>query len=100
METARVVEVLHDRGEGVSPRWLLSSGFVITADVVITAAHNLGEYPNEPGPLGTIVRTLDGMERSADLLVRCEALDLALLTVPGLNAAAVRIGRVDREHIG
>jgi hypothetical protein len=99
VETARVVEVLHDRGETVSPRWLLGSGFVIRADVVITAAHNLGDSAEEHGPFGTIVRTLDGVELPASTLVRSTSLDLALLAASGLKAAPVKIGQVDQEHI-
>jgi hypothetical protein len=99
VETARVVEVLHDRGETVSPRWLLGSGFVIRADVIITAAHNLGDSAEEHGPFGTIVRTLDGVELPANILVRSDSLDLALLAASGLKAAPVKLGQVDQEHI-
>lgn len=99
METARVVEVLHDRGEASSPRWLLGSGFVIRADVVITAAHNLGATAHEIGPLGTTVRTLDGVELSATVLARFDSLDLALIAAPGIKAVAAKIGQVDRGKI-
>jgi hypothetical protein len=98
METARVVEVLHDRGESMSPRWLLGSGFVVRDDVVITAAHNIcGAVPLQPSC--TVVRTLDGVEYTASLLVRSDLLDLALLAVPTLQGSPAKIGRIDRGRI-
>jgi hypothetical protein len=99
VESARVVEVLHDRGEGVSPRWLLGSGFVVKGGVVITAAHNLGGSPDDYGPHGTVVRCLDGVECAASVLARSESVDLALLAVPLLRARPAKIGRVDRDRI-
>lgn len=99
MESARVVEVLHDRGTAVSPRWLLGSGFVVKAAVVITAAHNVGTTLDECGPHGTVVRCLDGTECKATILVRSEPIDVALLAVPDVKAPPVRMARVDRDQI-
>jgi hypothetical protein len=99
MEVTRVLEVLHDRGEHVVPRWLLGSGFLVRAGVVLTAAHNLGDSLNVPGPHGTTVRTIDGSEHRATLLARCDEVDLALLATPALQAQAVRLARVERTNI-
>lgn len=99
METARVVEVLHDRGGGISPRWLLGSGFVIRADVIITAAHNLGTTTQECGPHGTVIRTLEGTELPARVLVRNDVLDLALLATSGVTVTPSKVGQVDRGRI-
>jgi tetratricopeptide (TPR) repeat protein len=99
MESARVVEVLHDRGPKASPRWRLGSGFVLKPGVVITAAHNLGDSPSECGPHGTVVRTLDGVERAAHVLARSDDVDLALLAVPDIQMPPAKLGRLDREHI-
>jgi hypothetical protein len=94
-----VVEVLHDRGEQAVPRWLLGSGFVVRASVIITAAHNLGANPSECGPYRTVVRTLDGAEHGASVLVRSDDLDLALLSVPDIKAGPVKLGRISPEQI-
>jgi hypothetical protein len=100
MESSRVVEVLHDRGEAVSPRWLLGSGFVVKESVVVTAAHDLGKDSSEIGPEGTVVRCLDGTEYPvAALLARSDLIDLALLAVPDLKADPISLGRIDRERI-
>jgi hypothetical protein len=99
METSRVVEVLHDRGEAASPRWLLGSGFVVRTAVVLTAAHNVGESPEERGPAGTVVRCLDGAEYPATTAARSDMADIALLVVPQIKAQPVMIGRVDRHRI-
>lgn len=100
MHTSRVVEVIHDRGEKTSPRWLLGSGFVIRKDIVLTAAHNLGSV-SEVGPDGTTVRWMtNGSEhRVTHTLVRIEELDLAVLVVPGIDLPQVRFGRIDRSQI-
>lgn len=94
-----MVEVLHDRGEKAAPRWLLGTGFVVRASVIITAAHNLGANPSESGPYGTVVRTLDGAEHGASILVRSDDLDLALLSVPDIKAGPVKLGRISPEQI-
>jgi len=99
VEAARVVEVLHDRGDTVSPRWLLGSGFVVRSDVVITAAHNLEDSDISPSEKTTVVRTLEGVEYDARLIAHSKALDLALLAVPKLQATPVKIGRIDRERV-
>lgn len=99
MEAARIVEVLHDRGERVSPRWLLGSGFLVRTGTVLTAAHNLGDVGEPAGPHGTVVRSIDGVEHAATLLTRCDRVDLALLGAPGLQAPAVRLARVDRQKV-
>jgi hypothetical protein len=98
MEAARVVEVLHDRGEKASPRWLVGSGFVVRRGIVLTAAHNVGTS-EETGPHGTVVRHLSGTEFAASVLVRSEEVDLALLEAPGIQGSAARIGRIDRQQI-
>lgn len=100
MESSRVVEVLHDRGEALSPRWLLGSGFVVKQSVVVTAAHNLGNAPSERGPEGTVVRCLDGTEHpAAGVLARNDGIDLAILAVPGLTAESISLGQIDRKRI-
>jgi HEAT repeat protein len=38
----RVVEVLHDRGDGAAPQWSSGSGFVVRGALVLTAAHAVG----------------------------------------------------------
>ena len=98
MESARVVEVLHDRGETASPRWLVGSGFVVKRGVVLTAAHNVGST-EATGPHGTVVRDLGGTEFGASVLVCSEDVDLALLNAPGVHGSAAKIGRIDREQI-
>jgi hypothetical protein len=37
--SARVVEVIADRGEGCSPRYRCGSGCIVTGRTVLTAAH-------------------------------------------------------------
>jgi hypothetical protein len=94
------VEVLHDRGPSCSPRWALGSGFVLRTNVVVTAAHNLGQSATECGPEGTTVRTLDGDEHEVvTVLARNHVVDLAVLAVPGLTAEPIEIGQLDRSKI-
>src|SRR5207244_7237195 len=87
------------RGEETSPRWLLGSGFVVKAAIVITAAQNLGDGENERGPEGTRVRSLGGAVSQANVLVRSDEVDLALLSVPKVRVKAAKIGMVDTESI-
>ncbi len=100
METSRVVEVIHDRGERISPRYSLGSGFVIRKDVILTAAHNLGE-PNIVGPDGTTVRWMsnDTEHKVTTTLVRHDELDIAILVAPGIDVPPVQFGRIDRSRI-
>jgi hypothetical protein len=101
LETSRVVEVLHDLGMAQSPRWLLGSGFVLREAIVLTAAHNLGVPGQPPGPRGTTVRSLDGLEYPVATVLACnDEIDLAVLVVPKLQAQPAMIGRVDRETWG
>jgi hypothetical protein len=94
------VEVLHDRGQGRSSRWALGSGFVLRTNVVVTAAHNLGDSPDECGPEGTTVRTMDGEEHEVvSVMARSDVIDMAVLAVPGLAAEPIEIGQVDRSRI-
>lgn len=100
VESARVVEILHDLGETVHPRWSLGSGFILRHNVVLTAAHVLGTSAEQYGPHGTTVRCLDGTEHAASsVLARSDLLDLAVLAVPGLPAEPVKIARLDRSRI-
>lgn len=99
MEATRVLEILHDRGEKVVPRWLLGSGFLVRTGVVLTAAHNLGDVYEVPRPDSTIVRTLNGVEHPATLLARCDTVDMTILLTPGLQAQAVRLARVERQNV-
>jgi hypothetical protein len=101
MDTSRVVEVLHDRGVGISPRWLLGSGFILRSNVVITAAHNLGDYPHKSPPEATIVRLMDGSEKPVtNILADNLQVDLAVLGVSGISdMKPVALARVDRKKI-
>jgi len=99
MESIRVVEVLHDRGELAHPRWLLGSGFVVKSGFVITAAHNIGSTASECGPVRSFVRTLDGIEWAGTCVARSDEIDLALLAVPEIKVSSVRLARVDRSRI-
>jgi hypothetical protein len=38
-----IVEVLHDRGSGMSPDWSLGSGCAVREGLVLTAARNVGD---------------------------------------------------------
>ncbi|WP_285580732.1 NB-ARC domain-containing protein [Herbidospora sp. NBRC 101105] len=78
MTVDRAVEVLHDRGPQVRPRWQVGSGFLLAPGLVLTAAHNVSRTG------GLSVRFQDRRERPA-LLLRSAAprLDLALLQVDG-----------------
>jgi hypothetical protein len=100
VESSRVVEVIHDQGESASPRWLLGSGFIVRANVVVTAAHNLGESDSSSSPSSTVIRTIEGSEHVvAAILARDNGIDLAVLAVPDLPADAVTMARVDRSQI-
>lgn len=103
METARVVEVLHDLGQNSRPRWLLGSGFIQRAGVVLTAAHNIGgseEFSTASGH--TYVRMIDGREfEVSTVLAMNTVLDIAVLGVEGIvGYSPAPFGRLDRVHVG
>ncbi|WP_030453145.1 hypothetical protein [Herbidospora cretacea] len=62
MTVHRAVEVLHDRGPQVTPRWQAGSGFLLAPGLVFTAAHNV----SRAGVLS--VRYQDRREQPARLL--------------------------------
>jgi hypothetical protein len=100
METYRAVEVLADVQRSTRP-WLLGSGFLLRPEVVVTAAHVVGSVV-EAGIASIWVRDLHQREYPARLCAHDEALDLAVLAVPGLGASLdpFRIASVDREFAG
>ena len=101
----RAVEVLHDRGPGMAvDRWTGGSGYLIGGRLVLTAAHNVG-YRQDLGDDGQLlVRTVDGSEFTARVVLACDEpsqVDLALLEIGDLrfgeHLPPVTFARVDRD---
>ena len=84
---SRVVEVLHDRGPAMpvdSDRWTGASGYLIGGRLVLTAAHAI-DYRRDLGDdEQLLVRTIEGSEFPAQVLLVCDEpsqVDLALLKI-------------------
>ena len=84
---SRVVEVLHDRGPAIpvdSDRWTGASGYLIGGRLVLTAAHAI-DYRRDLGDdEQLLVRTIEGSEFPAQVLLVCDEpsqVDLALLKI-------------------
>ena len=79
--TDRAVEVLHDRG---LDQWTAGSGYLIGSRLVLTAAHNV-DYRRDLGDdEQLLVRTIEGSELAARVVLVCDELsqvDLALLEI-------------------
>ena len=79
--TDRAVEVLHDRG---LDQWTAGSGYLIASRLVLTAAHNV-DYRRDLGDdEQLLVRTIEGSELAARVVLVCDELsqvDLALLEI-------------------
>jgi hypothetical protein len=99
VETYRAVEVLTDLHHPQGRSWLLGSGFVLTSNVVLTAGHVLGNV-DEIKSATIWVRDLRTSEWAATLRAYDDALDLAVLDVPGLGESleAFPAAVIDREQ--
>src|SRR5437660_1652572 len=83
----RAVEVLYDRGPvtraGVD-RWTGGSGYLIGGRLVLTAAHNVGYRQDLGHNEQLLVRTIEGSELAARVILVCDEpsrADLALLEI-------------------
>jgi WD40 repeat protein len=103
----RAVEVLHDRGSpapvGVD-RWTGGSGYLVGGRLVLTAAHNVDYRQRLGDGEQLLVRTIDGSELAARVVLVCgeeSQVDLALLEItgPGFDEdpPPVSFARVDRD---
>lgn len=99
METIRAVEVLTDVRRSSGASWLLGSGFVLREGVVVTAAHVVGSRAEAAGAR-IWVRDLHSREWRAELRTYDQALDLAVLGVPGLgqSLASCPVAAIGREQ--
>src|SRR5882757_5058983 len=85
--TGRAVEVLHDRGLAAAAdadRWAGGSGCLIGGRLVLTAAHNVGYRTVLGADEQLLVRTFDGREFAARVVLACDEaskIDLALLEI-------------------
>ena len=105
--TGRAVEVLHDRGPAAPvgvDRWTGGSGYLIGGRLVLTVAHNV-DYRQDPGDGGQLlVRTMEGSEFAARVVLVCDEpsrVDLALLEISAPqfdeHLPAVSFARVNRD---
>ena len=105
--TSRAVEVLHDRGPATPvglDRWTGGSGYLIGGRMVLTAAHAI-DYRRDLGDdEQLLVRTIEGSEFPAQVLLVCDEssqVDLALLEIsaPRFNEhlPPVCFVRIDRD---
>ncbi|MFF9330657.1 hypothetical protein ACF1AY_38895 [Streptomyces sp. NPDC014776] len=77
------VEVLHDRGAHISPRWTVGSGHLMGPCKVLTAAHNV-DYRSAPGEGEQLfIRCPDGREYTAQVILvnGLDGPDLAILEI-------------------
>ena len=85
--TGRAVEVLHDRGPATPAgvdRWTGGSGYLIGGRLVLTAAHNVDYRQDLGDDEQLLVRTIDGSELAARVVLVCDEpsqVDLALLEI-------------------
>jgi Trypsin-like peptidase domain/Tetratricopeptide repeat len=103
--TGRAVEVLHDRGPAVpAARWTAGSGYLIGRRTVLTAAHTVDYRQDLGDDEQLLVRTVEGRELAARVVLVCEEpslVDLALLEVShpvfDEHLPSVAFARVDRD---
>lgn len=95
--SGRVVEVIADRGAGLSPRYRYGSGCVVAGGWVLTAAHVVA------GAAAVRIRDRDKAEHAAVLDPDFvgdpsgPGPDLALVEVPGVDLPPMGLARVDRD---
>ena len=97
--TARVVEVIADRGEAAHPRYRYGSGCIVAGRTVLTAAHVVA------GAASVRVRTPDKAVHQATLDLRFvgdadgPGPDLALVEInePGIDLRPIGLAAVDRD---
>src|ERR1022692_1468851 len=93
----RLVEVIADLGEEVTPRWRYGSGLIVNGRTVLTAAHTVANVAS------VTIRGPDKISLATDLsnslIGDNEQHDLALIEVPRLPAPLPRtsIGLLRRE---
>ena len=101
------MEVLHDRGPATpagAERWISGSGYLIGGRLVLTAAHTV-DYRQVLGEdEQLLVRTIEGSELTAQVVLVCDELsrvDLALLEIGaspfGDHLLPVTFARVNRD---
>ncbi|WP_225081017.1 serine protease [Streptomyces sp. CoT10] len=93
LDVARVARLVADLPDG---RCRLGSGYRVSNQLVVTAAHVLKDITGVAARLGG-----DGIDRPVTCVWRDEALDLALLrfdTPPATPVEPVRLGSVDRAR--
>jgi S1-C subfamily serine protease len=97
--TARLVEVIADRGESAAPRYMYGSGCIVRGRTVLTAAHVVAEAvkvhvrnPQKKMYSATVDPRLVG---DAD----GQGPDLALVEIddPALDLPPIGLARVDRD---
>jgi hypothetical protein len=101
----RAVEVLHDRGPAsLGYRWTGGTGYLIGGRLVLTAAHAIDYRQSLEDGQQLLVRTVDGREFGASLLLVCDQstqVDLALLEISDLlfteNLPAITFAQVNRD---
>jgi hypothetical protein len=106
--TGRAVEVLHDRGLAAAAdadRWADGSGCLIGGRLVLTAAHNVGYRTVLGADEQLLVRTIDGREFAARVVLACDEaskIDLALLEISDPrfddHVPAVSFAQVSRRN--
>ena len=99
--TDRAVEVLHDRG---LDQWTAGSGYLIGSRLVLTAAHNVDYRRDLGNDEQLLVRTIEGSELAARVMLVCDELsqvDLALLEISDSSFCEhpppVTFARVNRD---